>query len=72
VPINSKTQNNTQPDEVQIPQPDLRIVPCKQDKTKTNSSTGPGPKAETPPIATKSIDGAFNPIMHKSKTCHPN
>ena len=52
-----KTPSNRLEDEMQIPQPDLRIVPRNQDQS--NSRTGPG--------ATSGIDGAINPAMPENK-----
>jgi hypothetical protein len=44
-----KTQNNPQPDEVQIPQPDLRIVSRKQSKQKPTAARAGAQTRKTTP-----------------------
>ena len=50
---------------MQIPQPDLRIVPRKQDHT--NSRTGPGPKLKHHKLRPAALMGHFNPTMRNNK-----
>ena len=60
-----KKNINRREDEMQISQPDLRIVPRKQDKQKQQN--GARAQSKTPQVATSNIDGAFNPTMQESK-----
>ena len=61
----SKKRTQRQKDDMQIPQPDLRIVPRKKDNK--NNRTGPEPKAKTQQAATSSIERAFNPTMQENR-----
>ena len=52
-----KTQNNPQPDEVQIPQPDLRIVSRKQSKQKPTAPQGRGPNKKNDTMPQSALSG---------------
>ena len=59
------TKTQRRKDEMQIPQPDLHIIPRKKKPQKQNGARA---QSKTPQAATSSIDGAFNPPMQENKS----